>query len=152
VVTFTLVIGLSESATWRVLARLKSRLHLRGWLGATPPDPRLPRRGLAGSRQLDPSHPALVTCEDAEVEPCPGLEAVFFISLIPITDSGKSEYHTNILLIARVRGRSNVESGPQFFQFYQGLLAPCPEGRSAHCTALADELRDGPADWLPRKK
>jgi hypothetical protein len=25
---------------------------------ATPPDPRLPRRGLAGCRQLDPSHPA----------------------------------------------------------------------------------------------
>ena len=37
---------------------------------ATPPDPRLPRRGLAGCRQLDPSHPALVTCEDAKVEPC----------------------------------------------------------------------------------
>src|SRR5208337_1450264 len=37
---------------------------------ATPPDPRLPRWGLAGCRQLDPSHPALVTCEDAEVEPC----------------------------------------------------------------------------------
>src|SRR5271157_5097378 len=30
-----------------------------------------PRWGLAGCRQLDPSHPALVTCEDAEVEPCP---------------------------------------------------------------------------------
>jgi len=38
---------------------------------ATPPDPRLPRWGLAGWRQLDPSHPALVTCEDAEIEPCP---------------------------------------------------------------------------------
>jgi hypothetical protein len=37
---------------------------------ATPPDLRLPRRGLAGCRQLDPSHPALVTCDDANVEPC----------------------------------------------------------------------------------
>src|SRR5260370_710837 len=37
---------------------------------ATPPDPRLPRSWLAGCRQLDPSHPALVTCEDAEIEPC----------------------------------------------------------------------------------
>ena len=37
---------------------------------ATPPDPRLPRRGLAGCRQLDPSHPTLVTCEDADVERC----------------------------------------------------------------------------------
>jgi hypothetical protein len=36
----------------------------------TPPDPRLPRRGLAGCRQLDPSHPALVTCDGAKVEPC----------------------------------------------------------------------------------
>ena len=60
----------------------------------------------------------------------PGFEAIFFISLIPITDSGKSEYHTNSLLIARVRDRSNVESGPQFFQFYQALSAPCPERRS----------------------
>jgi hypothetical protein len=119
---------------------------------ATRPDPRLPRRGLAGCCQLDPSHPALVTCEDAKVEPCPGFEAIFFISLIPITDSGKSAYHTNILLIARVRDRSNVESGPQFFQFYQAFSAPCPEGRSAHCTALAEEMRDGPADWLYRKK
>ena len=37
---------------------------------ATPPDLRLPRRGLTGCRQLDPSHPALVTCEDANVESC----------------------------------------------------------------------------------
>ncbi len=56
------------------LAWFKSRLHL-GVAGvdarrATPPGPRLPRWGLAGCRQLDPSHPALVTCEDAEVEPC----------------------------------------------------------------------------------
>src|SRR5208283_4447998 len=55
-------------------AWFKRRLHL-GVAGvdarrATPPDPRLPRWGLAGCRQLDPSHPALVTCEDAEVEPC----------------------------------------------------------------------------------
>jgi hypothetical protein len=35
---------------------------------ATPPDPRLPRRGLAGCRQLDPSHPALVTCGVARVK------------------------------------------------------------------------------------
>jgi hypothetical protein len=33
-------------------------------------DLRLPRRGLAGCRQLDPSHQALVTCEDANVDPC----------------------------------------------------------------------------------
>src|SRR5271157_5944609 len=37
---------------------------------ATPPDPRLARWGLAGGRQLDPSHPALVTREDSGVEPC----------------------------------------------------------------------------------
>jgi hypothetical protein len=36
---------------------------------ATPPGPRA-RWGLAGCRQLDPSHPALVTREDAGVEPC----------------------------------------------------------------------------------
>ena len=36
---------------------------------ATPPDPSLPRRGLAGCREPDPSHPALVTGEDAKVEP-----------------------------------------------------------------------------------
>jgi len=39
---------------------------------ATPPDPRPVRWGLAGCRQLDPSHPVLLTCEDAEVEPCSG--------------------------------------------------------------------------------
>ena len=44
--------------------------YTSGWLGSTPPDPRLPRWGLAGCRQLDPSHPAFVTCENAEVEPC----------------------------------------------------------------------------------
>ena len=43
-----------------------------------------------------------------------GPEAIFFISLIPITDSGKSEYHTNILLIARVRDRSNPSVVHQF--------------------------------------
>ena len=36
---------------------------------ATPTDPRLPRRGHAGCRQLDPSHPALVTRADAKIEP-----------------------------------------------------------------------------------
>jgi len=35
------------------------------------------RWGLAGYCQLDPSHPAIVTCEDAEVEPCPKLELIF---------------------------------------------------------------------------
>ncbi len=53
---------------------VQNRLHV-GVAGvdaqkATPPDPRLSRWGLAGCRQLDPSHPALVTCEDDEVEPC----------------------------------------------------------------------------------
>jgi len=43
---------------------------------ATPPDPRLARWGLAGCRQLDPSHPALVTREDPGVEPCPEDEAL----------------------------------------------------------------------------
>jgi hypothetical protein len=38
---------------------------------ATPTDPRLPRRLLAGCRQLEPSHSALVTSGDAKVEPCP---------------------------------------------------------------------------------
>jgi len=38
---------------------------------ATPPDPRPPRWGLAGYCQLDPSHPAIVTCEGSDFEPCP---------------------------------------------------------------------------------
>src|SRR5271166_5083550 len=38
---------------------------------ATTPGPPLARWGLAGCRQLDPSHPALATREDAGVEPCP---------------------------------------------------------------------------------
>src|SRR5208337_908481 len=37
---------------------------------AAPPDPRLACWGLAGCRQPDPSHPALVTREDPGVEPC----------------------------------------------------------------------------------
>src|SRR5271157_4065150 len=37
----------------------------------TPPDPRLRGSGLAACRQLDVSHPALVTREDLGVEPCP---------------------------------------------------------------------------------
>jgi len=36
---------------------------------ATPPDPRLERWGLAGCRQLDPSHTGLLTCKAADVEP-----------------------------------------------------------------------------------
>jgi len=38
--------------------------------GATPPDPRLARWGLARCCQLDPSQPALLTREDPGVEPC----------------------------------------------------------------------------------
>jgi len=38
---------------------------------ATPGGPRLPHWGLAGCRQLDPSLPAPVTWEPAEMEPCP---------------------------------------------------------------------------------
>ena len=38
------------------------------------------------------------------------------------TDSDKSEFHTNLSLIARVRDRSDVESWRQFYQFYQPLL------------------------------
>jgi RNA polymerase sigma factor (sigma-70 family) len=45
------------------------------------------------------------------------------MSLTPKTDSDKSEFHTNIGLIARVRDRSDVESWRQFYQFYQPLLA-----------------------------
>jgi len=45
---------------------------------ATPPDPRPARWGLAGCRQLDPSHPALVTPEYPGFEPCrPPALAVF---------------------------------------------------------------------------
>ena len=48
-------------------AWFKSRLHLRGGWGRRPegdaPNPRLPPWGLAGSRPLDPSHTALVTCK-----------------------------------------------------------------------------------------
>src|SRR5271157_493189 len=50
---------------------------------ATPPDPRLARWGLAGGRQLDPSHPALVTREDPGVEPCPELLPNSTVSATP---------------------------------------------------------------------
>src|SRR5271157_4293412 len=57
---------------WR--AWFKSRLQLRvagvDARRATPPDPRPPRWGLAGYCQLDPSHPAIVTCEGSDFEPC----------------------------------------------------------------------------------
>ena len=46
---------------------------------ATPPDLRPPRWGLAGCRQFDPSHPAVVTGEDAKVEPC-RITRIFFLS------------------------------------------------------------------------
>ncbi|MGO9915949.1 MAG: hypothetical protein ACLQIB_14745 [Isosphaeraceae bacterium] len=36
-----------------------------------PPDPRLARRGLAGSLQLVTSHTRFVTCEDSEFDVCP---------------------------------------------------------------------------------
>jgi RNA polymerase sigma-70 factor (ECF subfamily) len=38
------------------------------------------------------------------------------------TDSGKSEFHTRISLIARVRDRADNESWGQFYQFYEPLL------------------------------
>jgi RNA polymerase sigma factor (sigma-70 family) len=38
------------------------------------------------------------------------------------SDSDKSEFHTNIALISRVRDRSDVESWRQFYEFYQPLL------------------------------
>jgi len=37
-------------------------------------------------------------------------------------DSDKSEFRTNISLIARVRDRTDVESWREFYQFYQPLL------------------------------
>ena len=63
-------------------ARFKSRLHLRGWLRSTPAGRRPQIRscragGLAGCRQLDPSHPVVLTCEDAKVEPCHKPTCVF---------------------------------------------------------------------------
>ena len=42
-----------------------------GSLKGDAPRSEASRRGLAGWRQLDPSHPALVTCQDGKVEPCP---------------------------------------------------------------------------------
>jgi RNA polymerase sigma factor (sigma-70 family) len=45
------------------------------------------------------------------------------MSLTPKYDPDKSEFHTNISLIAKVRDRSDVESWRQFYQFYQPLLA-----------------------------
>jgi RNA polymerase sigma-70 factor (ECF subfamily) len=39
------------------------------------------------------------------------------------TESDRSEFHTNISLIARVRDRSDLESWREFYQFYQPLLA-----------------------------
>jgi len=55
-------------------AWFKRRLQLRvagvDARRATPPDPRPPRWGLAGYCQLDPSHPAIVTCEGSDFEPC----------------------------------------------------------------------------------
>jgi RNA polymerase sigma-70 factor (ECF subfamily) len=41
----------------------------------------------------------------------------------PSPDSEKSEFHTNLSLISRVRDRSDVESWRQFCQFYQPLLS-----------------------------
>ena len=49
---------------------VQTQVTAQGWRGATPPDPRLVRWGLARCCQLDPSHPAaLVTREDPGVEP-----------------------------------------------------------------------------------
>jgi RNA polymerase sigma factor (sigma-70 family) len=45
------------------------------------------------------------------------------MSLTPKPDPDKSEFHTNVALIAKVRDRSDVESWRQFYQFYQPLLA-----------------------------
>ena len=56
------------------LGMVQKQVTSRGWLGSTPegrrPQVRGLRWGLAGGCQLDPSHPGLVTSEDAEIEPC----------------------------------------------------------------------------------
>jgi RNA polymerase sigma factor (sigma-70 family) len=44
------------------------------------------------------------------------------MSLDPRPDSDKSEFQTNISLIARVRDRTDVESWREFYQFYHPLL------------------------------
>jgi hypothetical protein len=62
----------------QVWAWFKSRLQLGvpavDARRATPPDPRPGRRGLAGCCQLDPRHPALVTCAGSDFEPCANLQ------------------------------------------------------------------------------
>jgi hypothetical protein len=66
-----------RSRSPRISGKVEKQVTPEGVAGvdarrATPPDPRLPRRGLAGCRPLDPSHPVLVTCEEAKAEACPG--------------------------------------------------------------------------------
>src|SRR5271157_1618203 len=76
---------------WR--AWFKSRLQLRvagvDARRATPPDPRPPRWGLAGYCQLDPSHPAIVTCEGTYFEPCPPTDMVLAPTFVTIRSCGR---------------------------------------------------------------
>ena len=44
------------------------------------------------------------------------------MSRSPSPDPDKSEFHTNVSLIARVRDRSDVESWREFYEFYAPLL------------------------------
>jgi hypothetical protein len=69
--SLSLVIGYYWSSFLCPHSLGRRRLAAVGARRATLPDPRLARRGLAGCRQLDPSHPALASCEDVKVEPCP---------------------------------------------------------------------------------
>ena len=51
------------------------------------------------------------------------LGAYSLMSQTESTDSDKSEFHTSLSLINRVRDRTDVESWREFYQFYQPLLA-----------------------------
>ena len=56
--------------------------------------------GAAGCRQLDPSHPALITCEDAEVEPC------------PVNDPIKPNLHAFFMFTVEAKIRTTLEHVP----------------------------------------
>jgi hypothetical protein len=71
--------GRDESAEQRFLGTVQKRVTAQGGWGRRPagdaPRSEASALGLAGYCQLDPSHPAIVTCEGSDFEPCPSLFA-----------------------------------------------------------------------------
>jgi RNA polymerase sigma-70 factor (ECF subfamily) len=52
-----------------------------------------------------------------------GWEAILIMSQDEETDADRSEFRTNLTLLARVRDRADAAGWGQFYQFYQPLLA-----------------------------